>query len=172
MIKKCLILLLVQVLLLSCNSWEDRRAELKSEYGIDTLKTKSDYENFPYSYGDFKLESINQYITTKNETHASFFLIAGIMDGTTISSKFFRMIVKFPNGSRILEVPVQYVVLNYDSINPRCRIDYNTLLRIRFYKDSETITDPFITPVYLWVPINSIFTDKVDTTSIKYEKIK
>lgn len=59
---KKLLLLLFSVLLLSCNSWEDRKSELKSEYGIDTLKTKSDYENFPNSYGEFQLESVNQYL--------------------------------------------------------------------------------------------------------------
>lgn len=81
------------------------------------------------------------------------------------------MVVKFPNGSRVLEVPVQYIVLNYDSINPRCKIDYNTLLWIKQLKNRDTKSGPFSTPIYLWVPRNSIFTNKVDTTSIKYESI-
>lgn len=168
---KKLLLLLFSVLLFSCNSWEDRKSELKSEYGIDTLKTKSDYENFPNSYGEFQLESVNQYLISGQHTTASYFLLVGSLESTSESSNIYRMVVKFPNGSRVLEVPVQYIVLNYDSINPRCKIDYNTLLWIKQLKNRDTKSDPFSTPIYLWVPRNSIFTNKVDTTSIKYESI-
>lgn len=178
--KKFIVPLLLMLLVFnSCDDWDKKYAKnsdvkLQDTYGIITQPClNACYKHINVSDINIvmPLESLGQYFGIDKESTGGFFLGFGSWRSEEKDIQTFDLLIRFPKGTKIVKVPYKLVLINYDENNPRVSIPYYTLVHLdELLKrvQNENINDD---PITVWVPRNSIFSDKTEN-DIYYKSFK
>lgn len=178
--KKFIVPLLLMLLVFnSCDNVGKKFAEnsdvkLQDTYGIMTQPCLNAYYKH-VGVSDINivmpLESLGQYFGVDRKSTGEFFLGFGSWRSEETDIQTFDLLVRFPKGTKIVKVPYKLVLINYDENHPRVSIPYYTLTHLdellKRFKNGNVNDDP----ITVWVPRNSIFSDKAEN-NVYYKSFK